>query len=81
MSQNFCDGCNRIRLTTDGKVYMCLGSDLHVDFRAAIRDGGTGEVDRLLQEALRLKPERHDFERQMSDRSLRLHRHMNATGG
>jgi cyclic pyranopterin phosphate synthase len=81
MSKNFCDGCNRLRLTTDGKVFMCLGSDLHVDFRAAIRDGGTAEVDRLLQQALRLKPERHDFERQMEDRSLRLHRHMNATGG
>jgi GTP 3',8-cyclase len=81
MSQNFCDGCNRIRLTTDGKVYMCLGSDLHVDFRSAIRDGGTAEVDHLLQRALRLKPERHDFERQMDDQSQRLHRHMNATGG
>lgn len=81
MSRNFCDGCNRIRLTTDGKVYMCLGSDLHVDFRAAIRDGGTAEVERLLQKALKLKPERHDFEAQMQDRSLRLHRHMNATGG
>jgi GTP 3',8-cyclase len=81
MSKNFCDGCNRLRLTTDGKVFMCLGSDLHVDFRAAIREEGTAAVDRLLQQALRLKPERHDFERQMEDRSLRLHRHMNATGG
>jgi GTP 3',8-cyclase len=81
LSDNFCDGCNRIRLTTDGKVYMCLGSDLNVDFRAAIRAGGTAEVDRLLQKALRLKPERHDFERQMADDALRLNRHMNATGG
>jgi GTP 3',8-cyclase len=81
MSKNFCDGCNRIRLTTDGKVFMCLGSDLHVDFRAAIRDEGTAAVDRLLQKALRLKPERHDFERQMEQSDLRLHRHMNATGG
>jgi GTP 3',8-cyclase len=81
MSRNFCDDCNRLRLTTDGKVYMCLGSELHVDFRTAIRDEGIAAVDRLLQQALRLKPERHDFERQMEDRSLRLHRHMNATGG
>ncbi len=81
LSNNFCDGCNRIRLTTDGKVYMCLGSDLNVDFRKAIREDGTAAVDLLLQRALRLKPERHDFERQMEDRSLRLHRHMNATGG
>ncbi len=81
MSQNFCDNCNRIRLTTDGKVYMCLGSDLHVDFRAAIRGNGIDAVDKLLQKALRLKPERHDFERQLGDQGLRLHRHMNATGG
>ena len=81
MSRNFCDDCNRLRLTTDGKIYMCLGSDLHVDLRAAIRDDGTAGVDRLLQQALRLKPERHDFERQMEDSSLRLNRHMNATGG
>lgn len=81
LSDNFCDSCNRIRLTTDGKVYMCLGSDLNVDFRTAIREEGTAAVDRLLQQALRLKPERHDFERQMADRSVRLPRHMNATGG
>jgi GTP 3',8-cyclase len=81
LSNNFCDDCNRIRLTTDGKVYMCLGSDLHVDFRAAIRDEGISAVDRLLQKALKLKPERHDFERQMGDSTTRLHRHMNATGG
>ena len=81
MSRNFCDDCNRLRLTTDGKIYMCLGSDLHVDLRAAIRDDGIAGVDRLLQQALRLKPERHDFERQMEDKSLRLHRHMNSTGG
>lgn len=81
MSKNFCDGCNRLRLTTDGKVFMCLGSDLHVDLRKAIREGGRAEVDRLLQQALRLKPERHDFERQLEQPALRLHRHMNATGG
>jgi cyclic pyranopterin phosphate synthase len=81
MSRNFCDDCNRLRLTTDGKIYMCLGSDLHVDLRAAIRAEGTAGVDRLLQQALRLKPERHDFENQMEDSNLRLNRHMNATGG
>ncbi len=81
MSHNFCSDCNRLRLASDGKVHMCLGSELYVDFREAIRDGGLDAVDRLLQKALRLKPERHDFEAQMEDRNLRLHRHMNATGG
>jgi GTP 3',8-cyclase len=81
MSHNFCDDCNRLRLTTDGKMFMCLGSQMHVDFRKAIREEGLDAVDRLLQQALRLKPERHDFERQMARPDLRLTRHMNATGG
>jgi GTP 3',8-cyclase len=81
MSHNFCDDCNRLRLTTDGKIFMCLGSEMHVDFRQAIREQGLSAVDALLQKALRLKPERHDFERQMTQPDLRLQRHMNATGG
>lgn len=81
MSHNFCDDCNRLRLTTDGKIFMCLGSEMHVDFRKAIREEGMDAVDRLLQKALRLKPERHDFERQMVQPEMRLARHMNATGG
>lgn len=89
MSRNFCDDCNRLRLTTDGKIYMCLGSEMNVDFKKALRDQGSsvdGErglaaVDRLLQKALRLKPERHDFEMQMANPDQRLDRHMNATGG
>ncbi|MFZ1738767.1 GTP 3',8-cyclase MoaA [Sphingorhabdus sp.] len=81
LSQNFCDNCNRLRLTTDGKIFMCLGSNLNVDLRQAIREGGVGEVDRLLETALRLKPERHDFENQLNDSTSRLSRHMNATGG
>ena len=81
MSRNFCDDCNRLRLTTDGKVFMCLGSEMHVDFKKAMREEGMVAVDRLLQQALRLKPERHDFERQLSQPELRLGRHMNATGG
>ena len=81
MTNNFCDDCNRLRLTTDGKIFMCLGSNMHVDFKKAMRDEGMPAVDRLLQQALRLKPERHDFERQMAQPDLRLSRHMNATGG
>jgi cyclic pyranopterin phosphate synthase len=81
MSHNFCDNCNRLRLTTDGKIYMCLGSQMHVDFKQAIRGAGLAAVDQLLQKALKLKPERHDFENQMKNADLRLNRHMNATGG
>jgi cyclic pyranopterin phosphate synthase len=81
MSHNFCDQCNRIRLTTDGKIYMCLGSELHVDLRKALREGTPSDVDNLLKTALRLKPQRHEFENQLAQPGLRLARHMNATGG
>jgi cyclic pyranopterin phosphate synthase len=81
MTHNFCDDCNRLRLTTDGKIYMCLGSSMHVDFRKAMRENGMEAVDKLLQQALRLKPARHDFERQLAEPAQRLSRHMNATGG
>lgn len=81
MSRNFCDGCNRLRLTTDGKIFMCLGSDMHVDFKKALREDGPQAVDILLRHALRLKPARHDFETQLAQPDQRLVRHMNATGG
>ena len=60
---------------------MCLGSEMHVDFKKAMREEGMAAVDRLLQKALKLKPQRHDFEEQMRTPELRLSRHMNATGG
>jgi GTP 3',8-cyclase len=81
LSSNFCDDCNRLRLTTDGKIFMCLGSNMNVDFKHALRSEGLTAVDRLLQKALQLKPERHDFEHQMANPDERLGRHMNATGG
>jgi GTP 3',8-cyclase len=81
MSKNFCDSCNRLRLTTDGKIYMCLGSESFVDLKQAIRERGLSAVDQLLQKALRLKPERHDFEEQMANATARVSRHMNMTGG
>ncbi len=81
MSENFCDDCNRLRMTTDGKIFMCLGSNMHVDFKQAIREGGVSAVDSLIEKALRLKPLRHDFETQMAKPGYRLDRHMNATGG
>lgn len=81
LSHNFCDQCNRIRLTTDGKIFMCLGSDLHVDLRKALRGQTAGDVDDLLRKAMRLKPLRHNFEDQLVTPALRLARHMNATGG
>ncbi|GAB5489398.1 MAG: GTP 3',8-cyclase MoaA [Parasphingorhabdus sp.] len=81
LSQNFCDGCNRLRLTTDGKIFMCLGHSAHVDLRAAVRKDGISAVDQLLQQALKLKPLRHDFNAQLNGSAEKLERHMNVTGG
>lgn len=81
LSNNFCDDCNRLRLTTDGKIFMCLGHNAHVDLRAAIRKDGITAVDQLLQEALKLKPLRHDFNAQLNGSAEILERHMNVTGG
>ena len=81
LSRNFCDDCNRLRLTTDGKIFMCLGHNTHVDLRAAVRTDGIAAVDQLLQQALRLKPLRHDFNAQLEGSAKILERHMNVTGG
>jgi cyclic pyranopterin phosphate synthase len=65
LSHNFCDTCNRVRVTCTGRMYMCLGQDDHVDFRPALRAGdgaaGDGALGDILAEALRHKPKAHDF--------------------
>lgn len=78
LSDNFCTTCNRIRLTVEGRVYMCLGHDDHVDLRAALRDGG--DVDGLIDAALAGKPRAHDFQIERESKPA-VARHMSATGG
>ena len=80
LTANFCDGCNRVRLTTEGKLYACLGHDDQVDLKTALRDGGTAGLDAAIDEALRIKPRRHDF-RIESGAAPAVARHMSVTGG
>ena len=62
LSHNFCDTCNRVRITCTGQLYMCLGQDDNVDLRAALRDDATDAgLDAALQMALAHKPRAHDF--------------------
>ncbi len=61
LSHNFCDTCNRVRVTCTGRMYMCLGQDDFVDFRPALRAGDDGALRESLDEALRHKPRAHDF--------------------
>src|SRR3546814_3178929 len=61
LTANFCDGCNRVRLTTEGMLYLCLGHDESVDLKAALRGGGVTALDAALDEAMTIKPRAHDF--------------------
>ncbi|MBR0551699.1 GTP 3',8-cyclase MoaA [Stakelama marina] len=80
LTANFCDGCNRVRLTTEGKLYMCLGHDDQVDLKGALREGGITAVDDGIDRAMANKPARHDF-RIERDAAPAVERHMSVTGG
>ena len=81
LTHNFCATCNRVRLTAEGKLYMCLGQNDHVDLRAALREGGPGALDAALDAAMRGKPLRHDFEITRRGAAPAVSRHMSVTGG
>ncbi len=81
LSRNFCEGCNRVRVTATGRVYMCLGRDDHVDLRGAVRSGNSEAIDDAIDGALRIKPLAHDFLTAQRDRMAAVSRTMSETGG
>lgn len=81
LTNNFCASCNRIRVTATGELYACLGGSEKVDLRAALRsDDPDGNLDRALDEAMRIKPEKHHF-RIGAGEGPAQPRHMSVTGG
>ncbi len=79
-SNNFCGDCNRVRVTAEGKLVLCLGHDNALDLRGLMR-AHPGDSERLreaLVGALQLKPERHHFE---TDEQVQVVRFMSMTGG
>ncbi len=63
VSHDFCDTCNRVRLTADGQIRPCLFSEIAVDFRDALRNGcGDDEIEGLLDQVLFVKPEYHELD-------------------
>ena len=78
LTNNFCDGCNRIRIAATGTVYGCLGHNQKVELRDALRSGGAQAVDELLDRLLAGKPRRHDFR---IGGAPAVERHMSVTGG
>jgi GTP 3',8-cyclase len=82
LTNNFCAGCNRVRVTATGQIYMCLGQNDRVDLRAAMRgEDSDAALDAALDRAIRRKPERHDFRIDAPGGAPALSRHMSMTGG
>jgi cyclic pyranopterin phosphate synthase len=82
LTHNFCESCNRVRLTCTGTLYMCLGQEDAADLRAPLR---ASESDQLLeaaiQEAIARKPKGHDFIINRRQPAVSVSRHMSVTGG
>lgn len=82
LTENFCAGCNRLRVTTTGQLYPCLGGGERVDLRAALReDPGDAALDAALDRALAIKPERHGFRIDRRGEKPAQPRTMSVTGG
>lgn len=78
ISQHFCETCNRVRLSVDGMLYLCLGKNDRVNVREMLRAGCSDvELEALLQDAVCRKPLRHEFREQPSQ----IVRFMSSTGG
>ncbi len=82
LTNNFCDGCNRIRVTATGQLYPCLGGAERVDLRAAVRSPDPdSHLAQALDIAMRIKPERHHFRMDRRGAEPAQPRHMSMTGG
>ena len=82
MTHNFCESCNRVRLTCTGTLYMCLGQEDAADLRAPLRASeGNALVDAAIDEAITRKPRGHDFIIDRRHSRPALARHMSVTGG
>ncbi len=83
LSHNFCESCNRVRLTCTGMLYMCLGQEDSADLKAVLRgENGIAKLDQAIDEAIGRKPKGHDFViDRTSDQMPAVARHMSVTGG
>ena len=83
LTHNFCESCNRVRLTCTGELYMCLGQEDMADLRAPLRanPGNTAALEDAIRAAIRLKPKGHDFDYSRQVVDGKMSRHMSHTGG
>lgn len=79
-SHNFCGDCNRVRLTVEGRLLLCLGNEHSMDLKRVVRGypGNQAKLQQAILKAMTIKPEKHDFNLQEQPVILR---HMNVTGG
>jgi cyclic pyranopterin phosphate synthase len=82
LTHNFCESCNRVRLTCTGTLYMCLGQEDAADLRAPLRASESDSLlDRAIDEAIARKPKGHDFVIDRRHTAPAVRRHMSVTGG
>ncbi len=82
LTHNFCESCNRVRVTCTGTLYMCLGQEDAADLRAPLRASDDDAVlDRAIREAITRKPKGHDFIIDRRHTAPAVGRHMSVTGG
>lgn len=82
MTHNFCESCNRVRLTCTGTLYMCLGQEDAADLRGVLRaGGGDAALSNAIDEAISRKPQGHDFVIDRRTKRPAVARHMSVTGG
>jgi cyclic pyranopterin phosphate synthase len=83
LTHNFCESCNRVRLTCTGELYMCLGQDDMADLRAPLRNnpGNDAPLQEAIRGAIAMKPKGHDFDYSRQSVDGRVTRHMSHTGG
>ena len=81
LTHNFCESCNRVRMTCTGELYMCLGQDDNANLAKALREGGVARLEQSIKEAIGRKPKGHDFEISRQRSGPAVSRHMNVTGG
>ncbi|WP_245479534.1 GTP 3',8-cyclase MoaA [Hansschlegelia zhihuaiae] len=82
LTHNFCESCNRVRVTCTGTLYMCLGQDDAADLRAPLRASKDDDlVTQAIREAITRKPKGHDFVIDRRSAKPAVARHMSTTGG
>jgi cyclic pyranopterin phosphate synthase len=82
LTHNFCESCNRVRLTCTGQLYMCLGQDDDADLRKVMRGGADdARLEAAIREAITRKPKGHDFDYSRQTVGGQVGRHMSVTGG